>query len=345
LSLGAGIVAAGAALAVFRPTDAVPSAGAHAPAVPTAPALPAAPAHASTAASTLGPAPLPTADPRHASFGKSGDVLLRLAMPGQVVDFPLAATAAPGVFSYTWVRVADSSEAVPPSALAGSVVLAPTRPGIYHLAVVRPGAPAAERRVITDVTVAVLVPFAEKVSGVLNGYVIGRYPMERWGGERPQGFIEVTPALAALRITPHLRLADFLTHDAQPQWPRYVAVNPLLLDKLELVLAEIARLRGLRDDDALRVDVHSGFRTPAHNSGVEGSAFNSRHQYGDAADVAIDADGDGRFSEFDSRLVALAAEMVEKRNPELVGGLGLYLNARSPYVHVDARGRRARWWR
>jgi hypothetical protein len=286
--------------------------------------------HARTAA---GPAPLPAIDARHASFGKSGDVRLRLAMPGQVVDFPLAATAAPGVFAYTWVRAADSSEASAPRALAGSVVLAPTQPGIYRLVVARrtPGQTgAAERRVLDDVWVAVLRPFAEKVSGVLNGYVIGRYPLERWGGERPQGFIEVTPATRDLRLTPHLRLADFLTHDAQPQWPRYVAVNPLLLDKLELVTAEIAKLRGLRDDDVLRVDVHSGFRTPSHNSGVEGSAFSSRHQYGDAADVAIDADGDGRFTSFDSRLVALAAEMVERRHPELVGGLGLYLNARSP---------------
>jgi hypothetical protein len=331
-------LAVAAAFAVFRPGDVVPPAGAHPPAA-LGPAAPVAAGAAATAA-----VPLPAADPRHASFGRSGDVLLRLAMPGQVVDFPLAATAAPGVLAYSWVRVADGSEAAPPSPLAGSVVLAPSRPGIYRLAVGRPDAPLVERRVIEEVTVAVLVPFVEKVSGVLNGYVIGRYPMERWGGERPQGFIEVTPATAALRITPHLRLADFLTHDAQPQWPRYVAVNPLLLDKLELVLAEVARLRGLREEE-LAVDVHSGFRTPAHNSGVEGSAFNSRHQYGDAADVAIDADGDGRFSEFDSRLVALAAEMVERRNPELVGGLGLYLNAREPYVHLDARGRRARWWR
>jgi uncharacterized protein YcbK (DUF882 family) len=180
---------------------------------------------------------------------------------------------------------------------------------------------------------------------MVNGYRIGGYPFERLGGERPQGFIEVTPATQHLRLTPHIALRDFLTHDGQRQWPRYVAVNPLLLDKLELVFGEIARLRGWRDATALRVTVNSGFRTPAYNGGVEGAAFNSRHQYGDAADVVVDADGDGRFTGFDSRLVALAAEMVERRHPELTGGLGLYLNRAQPFVHVDTRGRRARWWK
>jgi uncharacterized protein YcbK (DUF882 family) len=122
-------------------------------------------------------------------------------------------------------------------------------------------------------------------------------------------------------------------------------VSPRLLDKIELVVDEIAKLRGIADPMRIRVRVNSGFRTPLHNSGVEGSALNSRHQYGDAADVAIDADGDGRLTAFDSRVVGLAVEMIEKRHPELVGGLGVYVNTRSPYVHVDARGRRARWWR
>ena len=43
-----------------------------------------------------------------------------------------------------------------------------------------------------------------------------------------------------LMVSTHLRLGDFLTHDAQADvWPKYVALNPRLLDKLELVLAKI----------------------------------------------------------------------------------------------------------
>ena len=40
-----------------------------------------------------------------------------------------------------------------------------------------------------------------------------------------------------------------------------------------------------------------------------------------------------------------AAETVEQSNPDLVGGLSAYKanSAHGPFVHVDVRGRRARW--
>ena len=55
--------------------------------------------------------------------------------------------------------------------------------------------------------------------------------------------------------------------------------------------------------------MHSGFRTPAHNAGVRRAARDSRHQYGDAADVAIDANGDGRVTLTDEMLVARAVDL------------------------------------
>jgi uncharacterized protein YcbK (DUF882 family) len=93
------------------------------------------------------------------------------------------------------------------------------------------------------------------------------------------------------------------------------------------------------------VEVHSGFRTPLHNSGVEGAARDSRHLYGDAADVAIDADGDGKLTIFDAYQVESAVDWIERQHPELAGGLGVYSSARfsSPYTHIDARGERKRW--
>jgi uncharacterized protein YcbK (DUF882 family) len=285
------------------------------------------------------------------ALGRSGGVKMRVAMPAQLIEFPLSALGDQTRLRYQWVRAADSTVAEDSRPLNGNAVVTPLRPGLYHLALTPNDARVPSgfeaRRVIGDVTVAVLVPFGQKFGGMINGYRIGSYPFERLGGERPLGFVEVDSRTAQLPISRHLKLADFLTHDGQTQWPRYVAVSPRLLDKLELVVNEVARmnLRGISDPVRVSMDVHSGFRTPLHNGGVEGAALNSRHQYGDAADVAIDADGDGRFTSFDGRLVAIAVEMVEKRNPELVGGMGLYLNASSPYVHVDARGRRARWWR
>jgi uncharacterized protein YcbK (DUF882 family) len=71
----------------------------------------------------------------------------------------------------------------------------------------------------------------------------------------------------------------------------------------------------------------------------------SRHEYGDAADIAVDADGDGRITLRDELLVAQAVDLVEEEHPELVGGLGLYTSSlyRTPYVHIDTRGTRSRW--
>ena len=151
-------------------------------------------------------------------------------------------------------------------------------------------------------------------------------------------------------VSTHLKLGDFLTRDGQSEvWPKYVALNPRLLDKLELVLAKVgqhahlAATAGVEREVAF--DVHSGFRTPAHNNGVWRAALDSRHEQGDAADVAIDADGDGQVTLKDERLVERAVEQVEEEHPDLVGGLGLYTskNYHTPYVHIDARGKRSRW--
>jgi uncharacterized protein YcbK (DUF882 family) len=284
--------------------------------------------------------------PVRVAFGQSAGVYLQVAAPGQIVAYPVALAASGARARYQWVRAGDGAPATGWQPLTGGAVVAPARPGVYHLALASvpaadsAGAPDAPQRVLDEVSLAVLTPFAEKIGGTLNGYLIGRYPFEQFGGERP-----VTPQTARLPISRHLRLEDFVTHDGQRLWPKYVAVRPELLDKIELVAAEVAKIRGLDDPGRVAVRVHSGFRTPLHNGNVEGSAFNSRHQYGDALDVAFDTDGDGRFTSFDAQVAAAMAEMVEKRRHDLVGGLGRYTSTASPYVHIDVRGKKARWWK
>src|SRR5688500_8256813 len=102
--------------------------------------------------------------------------------------------------------------------------------------------------------------------------------------------------------------------------------------------------------------IQSGFRTPAHNSAVrgEGSARDSRHQFGDAVDVFIDQEGTGRMSDLngdgrvnyaDVKLILAAVERVEAKYPELVGGTGLYAGRSGSFAHIDVRGTRARWVR
>ena len=137
-------------------------------------------------------------------------------------------------------------------------------------------------------------------------------------------------------MSEHLRLGDLLTRDGQESWPRFIAVNPRMVDKLELVVERIAGTIRKADVD-LEVNVHSGYRTPAHNRHVPLAATDSRHQYGDAVDVAIDANGDGRINARDARLVAKAVESVEAQFPDLAGGMGVYTSSRyrQPYVHIE----------
>ena len=208
-------------------------------------------------------------------------------------------------------------------------------------------------------TVFTMRSFGQKVRALLNGYRLGYWPQEKGrlrseAYKNPDGFIEVTPENEDTRVSEHFRLRDFISHGQSNVWPKYVVLREPLLDKLELVIEDLndhgVNAEGMR--------IRSGFRTPVRNQAVrgEGSARDSRHQFGDAADVYIDQvgngkmsdlNGDGRVSFADVKLILDAVERVEARYPELVGGTGLYAySGRSgPFAHIDVRGVRARWVR
>ncbi len=279
-----------------------------------------------------------------AAFGISGHLRMQFVRAGEAITYPLEVRGDATGYTYQWIRVGSNESGDVARALTETQLLAPLTAGIYELQLAR----GHDVQRILEPKVAVMVPFERKLGGVLNGYRIGRYPAE-WSAdrerfERPPGFIEVRAEDADIQLSTHLKVSHFLTHDAQTQWPRYTAIDPRVVDKIELVLQELARRRG---DDRIVFDVrvHSGYRTPLHNAGVEGSARDSRHMYGDAADVAIDADGDGRFTIFDAYQVERAVEWVERLAPELAGGMGVYSSPRwpTPYVHIDTRGERKRW--
>jgi uncharacterized protein YcbK (DUF882 family) len=201
-----------------------------------------------------------------------------------------------------------------------------------------------------------LKPWREKKGTFINAYHVGWWPGERRlmpdNYQNPEGFVEVTEDRADLRVSTHFYLRDFLTHDQALVWPKYVVLREELLDKLELVLATL-EAQGV---DSRHAHVLSGFRTPQYNQRVtaEGAAYASRHQFGDAADVIIDSDGNGRMDDLnrdgvvdfrDTDVINRAVERVERQYPELVGGLGLYraTGPSGPFAHIDVRGTRARW--
>jgi len=217
-------------------------------------------------------------------------------------------------------------------------------------------------------SVILLTPFEAKREGRIGSYELGTWPNEggaspsspatRYAAGKavyapPRGFIKVTKATAATRVSEHFRLADFLTKDQANVWPKYLVLDLKLVDKLELL---IDALRG-SGHPVNGLHVMSGFRTPRYNAldiGPGSRSAISRHLYGDAADVYPDDDADGRLDDLngdgrvdlaDARIVADAAERVEKEHPDLAGGISVYpaTAAHGPMVHVDTRGRRARW--
>lgn len=286
---------------------------------------------------------VPPATPSVTALGRSGAVQVRFALPNEPVEYPLEVHGDPTSLEYGWVRVTDSVGVDSIRSLAGDTLVAPSVPGFYRLALMR----GLERRILAGVTLAVMVPFEEKREGILDGYRIGTFRAERRGATapRPNGFVQVIPELVNLPLTRHLRLGWFVSPDGQTTWPRYAALDRRLLDKLELVFQQLSRWRSDTADVHLAVSVNSGFRTPWYNRRVPHAARDSRHQLGDAADVVIDANGDGRVTREDANLIAAAVEVVEQSHPDLAGGLGLYIsrNYRQPYVHIDARGTRVRW--
>ncbi len=225
-------------------------------------------------------------------------------------------------------------------------------PGIYAV----PDSAAPQ-----PISFVTLLPFESKVSGTVGSYRIGYWPEERGrlrsdAYENPDGFVMVTPENQDLQISEHFRLRDFLTHDQPDVWPKYMVLEDALIDKLELVIQDL-QAHGVRVE---RMRVMSGFRTPQYNAqGVGrkgGRAKDSRHQFGDAADVFVDNNGDGRMDDLnhdrridsrDAKVIVAAVERVERAYPDLAGGGGVYraTRAHGPFAHIDARGWRARWSR
>lgn len=236
---------------------------------------------------------------------------------------------------------------------ATATTAAPAVAGVWSLAV-KAGAIV---KPVTDLSVITLRPFTEKRRGRIGLYYIGSWPGE---GTRsaarmsvPSGFIEVTASNQDTPVSEHFALRDFLTKGQDNVWPKYLVLDMRLVDKLELVLADLAS-RGVRVDN---VQVMSGFRTPQYNAkggNTAGRAALSRHMYGDAADIFIDNDGNGRLDDLngdgrvnlrDVRVIEAAAERVERAHPALVGGVGVYpaASGHGPFIHIDTRGYRARW--
>jgi hypothetical protein len=152
-----------------------------------------------------------------------------------------------------------------------------------------------------------------------------------------------------------------------------VAVKPLLLSKLEDLIAQL-RKHGYAERGLTLI---YGFRPPVYNLGrieADGSdktlkSTFSMHQYGGAADVIVDDDGDlqlddlnhdGEINIHDAAVVLYHVNILDRAYREAkdprMGGAGIYYHhdfwerpVKSPYCHLDTRnylnaaGQLVRW--
>ena len=201
---------------------------------------------------------------------------------------------------------------------------------------------------------AVIVPVE---SSRMRTTSLNSYPMGFFGGVEsvtretlPEDFIELYGTTFNTRLSTHFDIGDFLC-TLRGEWPQYMALDLELVNKLEALLALVAT----HYPEARSVHIISGFRTPAYNSAIGNETDTSMHIYGKAADVWIegwpannlmdDIDRNKRIDVYDGEYLVVLARTLEAGGEVSAGGASAYrwTESHGPYVHIDTRGRAARW--
>lgn len=281
---------------------------------------------------------------RYRDVTSSDRVRALTVLPGERVTLEVVESGSDSNF------VARSATGPLVPAGAGSWVwTAPAAPGLYPLQVI----PLNGGNPVT-VQAFVVVPYDRLQGELLNGYRIGRYPGSPPAGLAgygpPAGFVEVTPENENVQVSPRFRLGQFLCK--QPAGSRkYVVLDERLLLALEDALDRVNEA-GHR---ASTFHIMSGYRTPAYNRSI-GNVRYSQHQWGTAADIFIDENGDGVMDDLNGDGLSDVADAevlyrlleggaTRTGSTGLIGGLSKYppTAAHGPFVHVDVRDHRARW--
>ena len=161
---------------------------------------------------------------------RAASLSVRIQQPGTPITPILADTLPPGtVATFSSGAAAEST----------STFVAPQQPGIWILALkvgnaIKPLGGFQRHHAAG--------PRPRSESGRLGLYYIGNWPAARKGRpgvsyDPPSGFIEVTPQNQNTQLSEHFKLKDFLPHDQQNVWPKYIVVDMKMIDKDELVLA------------------------------------------------------------------------------------------------------------
>lgn len=241
---------------------------------------------------------------------------------------------------FTATAVSDvETERLGPNSIA---VYAPENAGFYSLVL-------SNKKTSKRLLVIVKKPFNAN-NKQLNNYQIGLYPAPYKGYPQygaPNGFIEIFEKDLTRQLTPHVQVKNVICKQVSG-FPKYLYVNNDGLMMLEDLLSFVQN-EGIKVSKFAFI---SGYRTPHYNRSI-GNGKHSRHQYGDAFDLYVDEDGDGRMDDLngDGKLTIADVDVLYKvfekfqKQSRYNGGIGRYKPAshHGGFVHIDNRGFTARW--
>ncbi len=130
-----------------------------------------------------------------------------------------------------------------------------------------------------------------------------------------------------MKITTNFNSTEFDCKDGTPVPEKYLCNCTNVALNLQTIRDEVTRLQ--KKDTPIHIN--SGYRTPAYNAKMEGSAVQSQHLIANAADITCIA-----YSP--KQLADLIEKMIE-RGKLTFKGLGRYKG----FTHVDCRPKKARW--
>lgn len=143
------------------------------------------------------------------------------------------------------------------------------------------------------------------------------------------------------RVVGNVRIRDLMSRDEYYQGAFLFSADTLYWGIDKRILIRLLDLQDLLEEKGYDRDafwVRHGHRHPRYNKEV-GGAGKSRHLYGDAIDLVIkDINQDGRYTPDDKDIVL---DLCEKYIIKNQGGIGRYPWSKT--VHIDLRGKRARW--
>lgn len=192
---------------------------------------------------------------------------------------------------------------------------------------------------------------AYKCNGFVNGYKVGIYPYIKDVNKKKYEFIEINQENRKMKISPNYTIEEFRSKPITEKFPVYIMLDEKIIHKVEGMIENYRREHIYIE----KFVIMSAYRTPVHNNKL-GNGKLSRHVFGDAVDIFVDENHDGKMDDINNdgvidakdikMLYDIAAKMDDSEKYSMFsGGLSMYESNRivGQFLHVDSRGSKIRW--